>query len=265
MLYVFPPLVVSWKPRQQRSPLPSSSLPWLPPEIHSNIINKIPLGGQNLPRYASVCKTWQLLVERRTLASLSLAVDDLKQFEVMFCNNAQRRRALRYLRFVIPVSSNNDASGIFTRSIVLLLGVLRSLDPDAASDCSHGGLTLEFCTPSQNNPKPARRAITVIPGNQYKGDELLIQQRDCLNIDDSVAPFGLPLVGIVTNLWVLHQNYRRISLQALTLLCTVLPRLRGIRFELWRAGSQNVRHVQEQGMCRAFRKEQLVKYMASRL
>ncbi|KAK7913930.1 hypothetical protein PG985_011633 [Apiospora marii] len=76
----------------------------LPPEIISMILAQVE--GSQRPKCAAVCKSWQIVVERSTLNTLTLKPDDLVQFLKIMCTYRHRHPLLKHVTFCVPLGSS---------------------------------------------------------------------------------------------------------------------------------------------------------------
>lgn len=226
--------------------------------------------NQGLASYASVCKEWQAVIEKKNFARLKLRVSCLDDFEHMI---SRQRDLVKHLWLNIELrpytcrscesiesgswSSSNDT--IVSRAIMKLFSILSTWNP------ANDGLTLELSAQSPSDSKHWFKncyfgahdedgEVIFKTGKQLKepttklhdpkhgwvdGQQVATPDpRAALRLYEPVelrSREEFPKVHAVTGFVLRRQCRRRFSPWALALLLGKLPRLECLIYEPWRA------------------------------
>ncbi|KAF3771201.1 hypothetical protein M406DRAFT_246615 [Cryphonectria parasitica EP155] len=220
----------------------------LPFELHRKILQILihdELESKLVAEYAVVCRSWQAQVEEINFQKLAVNQDDLTLLEQIV--TGPRQTYLRHIRLnvelpkytnslrYVPENEHEQETNNFRFTVALFetFELLALWDtPDFWAARNGRGLDLELCaySPSDKKHRLGERSVDA-DGNSRFLDSLL--DFHLLALEEPDGPHGLPLVNVVTGLFVLRRSYRNISAAALTPVIRSLPNLQELRLESW--------------------------------
>ncbi|OQE06141.1 hypothetical protein PENVUL_c019G03325 [Penicillium vulpinum] len=192
--------------------------PYLPPETLTQIFSFLPK-EDSLASYATVCKTWQAILERRTFSTICLTPSRLPEF----------RRILGLLGGA-PSSQSRQRRDNVTRLEFKVILPEYDIPARAARE--------NKADRNQNNQtftaalKALWEALSEWPEDMIQISLFLCAQSpsDCLADPDDAST--LPPIDIIGELEIRTVKYRKIASEAMFRIISRLPRLRTLRAEI---------------------------------
>ncbi|RAH64325.1 uncharacterized protein BO66DRAFT_464752 [Aspergillus aculeatinus CBS 121060] len=206
----------------------------LPSEILSSILTQ--LGSASLASYASVCRKWQVLIEKQTFSHLLLTSDRLGDFKRIISSSSHRRCLIRYLDLYILLPAyeiaartqlesqidrqkNNEA---FTQTIVSFWDILSTwAEEDVA------GLSLNIRARSSSDcgaePDEKKRMARRRWGRKFPKKDWLDWRFYQSYLELITNPAILPELSCVTQFIVTCRGHRTIAPATVSKLLSRLP------------------------------------------
>ena len=251
----------------------------LPVEIQTNILEAIVL-HQDSARYASTCRAWQTVIERRIFAHLKLTPSRLAGFSDM---GYRHRHLVRYIWFSIEPSEYNCPScggvgipnwhhvpaKIIEKAIQDLVLHLSTWEPNgrlsldisvkAPSGLRHSSSTIQYGPALISKPDRGPKKVKIIQcSNRLHDKDLQMMaayyyDRCRVIREPQLEPrpsHKMPKARAVTSLLLRRQNRRPWKPEILEKLLALLPEVHEIHYEPWRDWRRIVEGLSNTGKAR---------------